>query len=107
MSSFNYIAILGRQPELGLVELESLLGAGKVRPFGQSAALLAEAPDLDRLGGVVKLGRVICELWPDDLSRTLHDRTVWDAVLGMLTEFTGKVPFGVSVYGRRINSQVV
>jgi hypothetical protein len=38
MSSLNYLTILGRQPELGLVELESLLGADGVQPFGRQAA---------------------------------------------------------------------
>ncbi len=53
MSSLNYIAILGRQPELGLVELESILGAEHVQPFGRRAALIGKTLPIDRLGGAV------------------------------------------------------
>jgi tRNA G10 N-methylase Trm11 len=104
MSLFNYIAILGRQPELGLVELESLLGADKVRPFGRSAALLAAAPDLSRLGGVVKLGRIISDVYLDDVSCMIHEIEVWEAVESLVRERSGKVPFGISVYGGKYSA---
>ena len=58
MSSFNHIASLGRQPELGLVELESLFGAAAVKPFGHQAALVEPELDVSRLGGSVKVGTV-------------------------------------------------
>jgi hypothetical protein len=38
------IAILGRQPALGIAELESLYGAENTQPFGQSACLLKLDP---------------------------------------------------------------
>jgi hypothetical protein len=52
-----YLAILGRQPELGLAELESLLGADAVQPLAD-AALLHNLPNLNHLGGSIKLARV-------------------------------------------------
>ncbi len=55
----NFLAILGRQPELGLVELEALIGASGVEPFGRSAALVSESLDVDRLGGSIKVGEVL------------------------------------------------
>ncbi len=56
------ISILGRQPEIGLAELESLFGAQVIQPLGTSAALLDLNPDqinLATLGGSIKLAEVI------------------------------------------------
>ena len=51
------LCILGRQPALGLAELESLYGAENVRLAGTTAAFVDVDPFLlafDRLGGSVK-----------------------------------------------------
>lgn len=59
------IVILGRQPALGLAELESLYGPEKVQPLGSSAALVRVDPCLlafDRLGGSVKFCRPLTTL---------------------------------------------
>src|SRR5438132_1608433 len=56
------VLILGRQPELGLAEVESLYGAAAVRPVGEQAAVLDVDPCLlafDRLGGAVKFCKLL------------------------------------------------
>ena len=55
------ICILGRQPALGLAELESLYGAEHVRPLAGHALLDVPAEDIDfrRLGGTIKVARTI------------------------------------------------
>lgn len=56
--------VLGRQPELGLAELESIYGA-KVRLAGEKAAVVDVDPCLlafDRLGGSVKFCKVLTTL---------------------------------------------
>ena len=97
----DYLAILGRQPELSLVELESLLGAAAVVPFGSNTAVLSGAIDIDRLGGVIKTGVVIyrgpvapVEVLPLD----------WEALRG---ERAGKLAFGLSYYGARATPRSV
>jgi tRNA G10 N-methylase Trm11 len=92
MSLQNYLVILGRQPELGLIELESVLGTKAVRPFGRHAALLEDGPNLNRLGGILKLARVLYE----GPARELRDLPI-DAEILPLHE--GKTPFAVSLYG--------
>ena len=58
-----YIAILGRQPALGVAELECLYGAAAVRWFGaQAATITSDIFDFERLGGSQKAGRVVLEL---------------------------------------------
>ena len=53
---------LGRQPALGLAELESLYGAAALTAVGPQAVLVNIPPDriaFDRLGGAVKLGAIM------------------------------------------------
>ena len=56
------LVILGRQPALGLAELERLYGADSLRPVVGNIAVLtrdASEVDFDRLGGTVKLAKVL------------------------------------------------
>jgi tRNA (guanine10-N2)-dimethyltransferase len=94
MSSFNYIAILGRQPGLGLVELESLLGVNNVRRFGAQTAEINSELEIGRLGGVVKLGVVLYRGPVTSLQNLPFD-------LGPLPLRASKTPFALSVYGGR------
>jgi tRNA G10 N-methylase Trm11 len=95
MSSFTHIAILGRQSELGLVELESLLGPEALEPFGRQSVLLDREVDINRLGGSVKVGRVLYR----GSSRPLRELPVdWDT----LPRNESKTPFALSAYGLKV-----
>lgn len=95
------ICILGRQPELGLAELQSLYGASKVRSLGEFGALVDAASDKlhqKELGGTIKTAELLATL----------DSTQWDALLDYCVEHLprfiahypqGKLTFGLSVYG--------
>jgi len=63
----QYLAILGRQAELSLAELEAVLGSEQIKPFGPETARLARPVQLSRLGGTIKLARVIPNLDPANL----------------------------------------
>jgi hypothetical protein len=101
MFSPRFIAVLGRQPELGLVELESVLGAANIRPFGNELALLGSRVDVAKLGGVIKLVEV---LWVGPRT-SLRDLPIDPATLPVAP--SGKTTFGVSVYGERTARQAV
>jgi tRNA (guanine10-N2)-dimethyltransferase len=63
------LLILGRQPTLGLAELESLYGGGKLRLVGNKVALVDVDPCLlafDRLGGSVKFCKILTTLETTD-----------------------------------------
>lgn len=100
MSSFGYIAILGRQPELGLVELESRLGAENMEPFGRQAVRIDRRVEVDHFGGIVKLG----EVWYDGPAVDIRPAPI-DAERLPLGE--GKTPFAISVYGIRATRRFV
>jgi tRNA G10 N-methylase Trm11 len=95
----KYIAILGRQPELGLAELESLLGAG-VQRFGAGAAGFDSPLDLNRLGGTIKVGRVLYHGPVRDLNET-------PLTVDELPVRDGKTTFGLSYYGLRVTTKFV
>ena len=98
------LLILGRQPTLGLAELESLYGADALTNISKSAVLLSMDPgeiDFSRLGGSVKLAQVLTEL----------DTTDWSQLVNYLIDklpqhvayrLDGKIQFGLSVYGLNI-----
>jgi len=95
------VCILGRQPALGLAELESLYGAKNVHPIGQNAVLLDIASanvDFRRLGGSIKLAKLL----------TILDTTEWGQIEKYLmmsvvphTQYLpeGKMNLGLSAYG--------
>lgn len=95
------LLILGRQPELGLAELESLYGADKVRPAGDKVAVVDVDPCLlafDRLGGSVKFCKILTTL----------GTTKWSEIEKFLTQVSpgqsqqmpeGKMRLGLSVIG--------
>ncbi len=95
------LIILGRQPALGLAELESLYGPDKLKPIEDSAVIVDVDPSLlafDRLGGAVKFAKILTEL-----------KTVsWDKIGDFLAQSSldrskdlaaGKMHLGISVYG--------
>ena len=95
------LLILGRQPALGIAELESLYGGGNVQPVGQHAARLSVVPcsiDFARLGGSTRLCKLLTEL----------DTTSWKQIEKFLIPVSpaqaakmpeGKMHLGLSVYG--------
>jgi tRNA G10 N-methylase Trm11 len=94
------LAILGRQPKLGAVELESIYGAKHLRALNNAALLDLPTQDISfkRLGGTVKLAQIL----------TVLPNTNWQQILQYLMEKipahmqyqpTGKFTFGLSIYG--------
>ncbi|HET6747503.1 MAG TPA: DNA methyltransferase [Candidatus Saccharimonadales bacterium] len=93
-----YIAILGRQPNLGMAELERLYGAENTAWFSPDSATV-EATDffVERLGGTQKAGKIIAEFPNGDWHRISmqlvnYYRRHWDSA-------QGKITLGISAYG--------
>ncbi len=102
MSDFNAksLCILGRQPALGVAELESLYGAEHVRPLDNNALLDIDAGEINfkRLGGTIKVARILTEI----------DSIAWPAIKKYLIKNVpphaqhlpeGRFTLGLSVYG--------
>jgi hypothetical protein len=101
MSSMNRsLCILGRQPPLGLAELESLYGADTLLRVSDYAVLINREPravDFRRLGGSMKLARVLATL--DTTSWSKIEAYLMDALPQHLVYLPGgKLQLGLSVY---------
>lgn len=98
-----YIAILGRQPELGAAELERLYG--DVTWFShESVTVRAESIDFARLGGSQKVGRVLLETsgdWRAVSTKLVH------AFINDYKTATGKLTIGISAYNFPISARDV
>jgi tRNA G10 N-methylase Trm11 len=101
-----YIAILGRQPALGMGELEVLYGSDNVRWFSdQSATVAAESFSLDTLGGTQKAGRIVLELSHADWRRA--SMKIVQTYLKEWNGFEGKLTLGISAYGFDVSPREV
>lgn len=100
-----YIALLGRQPELSIAELERVYT--KVSWFTPQTALInTSGPiDIQRLGGSQKIGRVVLRLDTTDWRRASdaivkHYAKEWSSA-------EGKVTLGLSAYDFMVSSRDV
>lgn len=93
-----YIAILGRQPTIGIAELERRFGSDAVRWFSdQSAFVDTNDLSIDFLGGTQKAGRVVAELPKSDW-RAASTKIV-QAYTKAWSAHAGKITLGISAYG--------
>ena len=104
---YKTVAILGRQPALGIAELESLYGANAIRPFGQTACLLDESVDIDfsRLGGSTRVGQIIAEIEASNWHTV--EKHILENIEDIFPVIDGKLSFGVSSFGCKTNKQKV
>ncbi len=100
----KYIAILGRQPAIGIAELERLFG--DVRWFSHESALLsADTFDIQRVGGTVKAGRVVAELPRGDWRQA--SMKLVQAYTQSWASHGGKITVGLSAYGFGVSARDV
>lgn len=100
------LAILGRQPELGIAELEAICGS-KATSWFSSHTATAEVDDIriENLGGSQKIGRVVIESttsnW-SDLSKKIaqYYSQQWSS-------HEGKITLGLSAYGFNVSAREV
>lgn len=99
-----YIAILGRQPALGMAELEHLYGADSTSWFSDlSVCVDTDSFAVDNLGGVQKTGRVVAELPHGDWHR-ISMKIVQNYVQAW-SGFDGKITLGISAYGFDVSTR--
>lgn len=99
-----YIAILGRQPSLGMAELERTFG--DVSWFSdQSAVIATDSFDIERLGGTLKAGRVVAQLPGGDWRRA--SMQLVKAYTSAWSGHDGKITLGISAYGFDVSPREV
>ena len=101
---YMFIAILGRQPALGIAELERTFG--DVTWFSATSAMIrTDSFAIERLGGTVKAGRIVAELPRGDWRQTSMKiaRAYGDA----WSAHEGKITLGISAYGFDVSARDV
>lgn len=90
------ICILGRQPAIGLAELEALHGSDAIRPVGTTAALVDGTIAFKRLGGSLKAGSVLTTVQGTDPQKAF----TWlqENLATTIGTVEGKLKLGVSLY---------
>lgn len=100
------IAILGRQPKLGIAELESQFGSAVSRLSVISALIEVDQPlDITKFGGSLKMGKVTHAFEHSDWKRigkyiSNHYAQAWKNV-------DHKITLGISVYGVSVSGKEI
>lgn len=99
-----HIALLGRQPELSIAELERVFE--RVAWFTPETALVdCDNLNIERLGGTQKAGRVIDEFQTTDWHRV--SQQIINQYSKQLAAKTGKITLGISAYGFDVSTREV
>jgi len=101
-----YVALLGRQPALGIAELERVFGGVNVTPLSGYAALVdTSLLNIRDLGGTLKAGKVVIDLRTGDWLKVSNKIIQHYAQLWSSSE--GKITLGLSAYGFDISTREV
>ncbi len=94
------VAILGRQPEISIAELEALFGASKINKISQTCpSVETDTPQPQNLlGGTIKSATILKIVKSADLNTAFIE--IQDLILQLQSDLPdGKLQFGVSIYG--------
>ncbi len=92
------ICLLGRQPKLGLAELEAVFGAEHIHPIGDEACEVDGEVDLSRFGGLLKIAKHLTTLETIEFPKLIsYVRKTVPEHLQYIPE--GKIKLGLSFYG--------
>jgi len=101
-----YIAILGRQPALGVAELEKVFGGKAVTPLSPQAVRIdSESFEVQRFGGVLKAGKIIAELPRSDWHQV--SQKIVQYYTNEWSSFEGKITLGISAYNFTVDAREV
>ena len=109
-NQFMYVALLGRQPEISLAELEAVFGEQSVARISETfATVKTDNFNIDSLGGTIKCGKIVKQLAFDPKKKPLDtaSRYIIDYYAKKWQSHQGKITLGLSVYGLKNNAREV
>ena len=97
------VAFLGRQPEISLAEIKSLVGPEAVVATDHKLALVNTSLPTERMGGILKVARTLLEY---EVGRKITPKLIEEAVLEYCQQKNGqgKLTLGLSCYGLPIRA---
>src|SRR3989344_420461 len=106
MSEFTQksLCVLGRQPALGLAELESLYGAKHVKPLQTAVFWDIPAGEINfkQLGGTLKVAQLLTVLHSSDW-KSAYEYLAENIPKHLQHQLGGKFTLGISVYGLELS----
>ena len=102
----QFISILGRQPALGIAELERVFGAKSVSVLSDVSALIeSDYFDIQHLGGSPKAGKVVEKMSKPDWHKV--SQRIVQLYSDKWSNFEGKITLGISAYGFKVDPRDV
>jgi len=102
-----HIAILGRQPAIGIAELERVFGGKFVKPVSSEAVTIdCDLFDIQKFGGILKAGKIVSTLENCDWHK-VSERVITCCISDWTSSFEGKITLGISTYGFNVSSREV
>lgn len=100
----HYIALLGRQPAIGMAELERVFG--NAQWFSHDSTVVdSDHFDIQRLGGTVKAGQIVTQLSASDWRKaSMEIVRIYSA---KWANASGKITLGISAYGFKVSPRDV
>ena len=102
-----FIAILGRQPEISIAELEAVYGAERVKKISSQAATIdSDNFSIDNLGGTIKCGHVVSHVKSqksDHYTLLQASKIIVEKYTKNLSHSQKKITFGISFYGNKVD----
>lgn len=98
--------ILGRQPAIGVAEIESLYGSDSIIPFSKTVCLSTrEASEIDfhRLGGSIRLGTIIADIQSSNWHTI--EKNILQNSEDIFGQVDGKLSFGISAFDCSISAK--
>lgn len=100
------LAILGRQPALGIAELERFFDAENVYKLSsESIEIKKDGFDIRRFGGVPKAGKILFELPGNNWNK--NSQKIIEYFENKWANFPGKITLGISTYNFNISPREV
>ena len=109
-NQFMYVALLGRQPEISLAELEAVFDKQSVARISEAfATVKTDNFNIDSLGGTIKCGKIVKQLALNPKKKPLDtaSRYIIDYYAKKWQSHQGKITLGLSVYGLKNNAREV
>lgn len=109
-NQFMYVALLGRQPEISLAELEAVFGEQSVARISETfATVKTDNFNINSLGGTIKCGKIVKQLVLDPKKKPLDtaSKYIVNHYAKKWQSHQGKITLGLSVYGLKNNAREV
>lgn len=106
-----FIAIIGRQPEISIAELEAVYGAKNIQKISNQAATVnCDNFSIDNLGGTIKCGQVITKIKSQKSGHNTllqASKIIVEKYTKKLSHSQKKITLGISFYGNKTDPRNV